>query len=38
MIRILIATALIVVAPVSRAGCDDAPGPGVDWSGCNKER
>ena len=38
MLRVLAATALILVAPGLRAACGDAPAPGVDWSGCSKER
>jgi len=38
VIRLLAAFALVVFAPGLRAGCNDAPGPGVDWSGCTKER
>lgn len=38
--RIPRATALLLLlaAFAARAGCDDRPAPGVDWSGCTKAR
>jgi len=35
---LLLAVSLALAAPGVRAGCDDAPGPNVDWSGCSKQR
>ena len=35
---LLVAVMLLWVAPAAQAACNDVPGPGVDWSGCTKER
>ena len=31
---VLLAAALIVLAPAARAACTDAPAPGVNWQRC----